>query len=143
MLRGDVKAAIALLDSDDYTGTPISLEMPLASKSPSWTVCDELLKKHRKSQPAHSAALQSLDGCNDQFHPVIFEALDGALIRTAALHTHGAAEPSGLDAFGWRRLCTSYQGGSDDICCSLALVACRLCTSCVDQMALLHWLLVV
>ena len=132
MLRGDVKAAIALLDSDDHTGAPMSLDLPLASENPSWTVCDELLKKHPKSQPAHSATLQSLDGCNDRFHPVIFEALDGALTRTAALHTRGAAGPSGLDAFGWRRLCTSFQGASDDLCCSLALVARRLCTSYVD-----------
>ena len=37
-----------------------------------------------------------------------------------------------MDAFGWRRLCTSFQGASDDLCCSLALVARRLCTYKVD-----------
>ena len=63
---------------------------------------------------------------------MIFEALDGAVIRNAALRTRGAAGPSGLDAFGWRRLCTSFQRAYDDLCCSLALVARKLCTSCVD-----------
>ena len=45
-------------------------------------------------------ALMSLKGCGERFHPVIFEALDGTLIRNAALRTHGAAGPFGLDAFG-------------------------------------------
>ena len=90
------------------------------------------MRKHPKGQPACSAALKSLDGCGESFHPVIFEVLDGALIRNAALRTRGAAGPSGLDAFGWRRLCISFQRASDDLCCSLALVARKLCTSCVD-----------
>ena len=63
MSRGDEKAAIALLDSDDHSGAPIGLDMPLVSEDPLWTVCDELLKKHPKGQPAYSAALKSLDGC--------------------------------------------------------------------------------
>ena len=132
MSHGDVKAAIALLDSDDHSGAPMGLDAPMVSEDPSWTVCDELLKKHPKGQPAHSVALKSLHGCGKRFHTVIFEALDGALIHNAALHTRGATGPSGLDAFGWRRLCTSFQCASNDLCCSLALVARRLCTSCVD-----------
>ena len=39
-------------------------------------------------------------------HSVIFYALDGSAIRAAALRTSGAAGPSGMDAYGWRRLCT-------------------------------------
>ena len=54
----------------------------MVSGNPSWIVCDELLKKHPKSQPAHSAALKSLEGCDDGFHP---EAFDGSLICTVAL----------------------------------------------------------
>ena len=63
---------------------------------------------------------------------MIFEALDGAVIRNVALRTRGAAGPSGLDAFGWRCLCTSFQRTSDDLYSSLALVARKLCTSCVN-----------
>ena len=54
------------------------------------------------------------------------------MIRSAALRTQDSAGPSGLDAYGWRRLCTSFQQASDDLCNSLALVAWHLCTSCVD-----------
>ena len=44
----------------------------------------------------------------------------------------GAAGPLGLDALGWRCLCTSFQGASNDLCDSLASVARHLCTSYVD-----------
>ena len=38
---------------------------------------------------------------------ILFDALNGATIHSAALRTEGAAGPSGLDAFGWRCL-SSY-----------------------------------
>ena len=37
-----------------------------------------------------------------------------------------------MDAYGWRRLCTSFQRASDDLCNGLASVARRLCTTYVD-----------
>ena len=64
-------------------------------------------------------------------HPVVFEAIDATSIKRAALHTDGAAGPSGIDARGWRRLCASFQSASDDLCHSLALLARRLCTEFV------------
>ena len=33
---------------------------------------------------------------------MISEALDGTVIRSAALRTQGSVGPSGLDAYGWR-----------------------------------------
>ena len=106
--------------------------MPVDMNSPSWTVYNELLKKHPPGQPAHPEALKPLSSVSSDFHPVIFDALDGTVIRSAALRTQGSAGPSGLDAYGWRRLCTSFQQASDDLCNSLALVAWHLCTTCVD-----------
>ena len=50
----------------------------------------------------------------------------------AALRTKGAAGPSGLDAYGWKHLCTSFQAASDDLCDGLALVAKCICTSFMD-----------
>ena len=66
----------------------------------------------------------------------MFDALNGVSIRCAALRTKGAAGPSGVDAFCWRRLCTSFRQASDDLCASLALVARRLCTDMVDPVGL-------
>ena len=54
------------------------------------------------------------------------------MIRATAPRTNGAAGPSGIDAGGWRRLCTSFKSASSDLCHSLAATARRLCTSLVD-----------
>ena len=61
-----------------------------------------------------------------------FEALDGSVIRAAALRSSGSAGPSGLDAYGWRRLCSSFKSASAELCCSIAILARHLCTSFVD-----------
>ena len=65
-------------------------------------------------------------------HPIIFESLDASVVRSAALRVTGAAGPSGLDAHEWRRLSTSHEGASKDLCASLATVSRRICSSYVD-----------
>ena len=57
-------------------------------------------------------------------------------VRCVALKLHGAAGPSGLDASAWRRMCTSFQTVSDDLCDALSPVARHLCTSFVDPTGL-------
>ena len=69
-------------------------------------------------------------------HPVLFDELNAARIRSAALHTTGAAGPSGLDALTWRRLCTSFKSASQELCHCLALTAHRMCTTMVDPACL-------
>ena len=67
---------------------------------------------------------------------VLFQSVDVNLIRSAAKNTDGAAGPSGINAYGWRRLCPSFKNASVELCHSLALVARRLFTSYVDPQAL-------
>ena len=45
-------------------------------------------------------------------HRVLLESLDANVIRSAALHTSGAAGTSGLYALKWRRLCISFKTAS-------------------------------
>jgi len=45
------------------------------------------------------------------------------------MHTHGAAGPSGVDAYCWRRMCTSFKEASAGLCKTLASVARHLCTT--------------
>jgi hypothetical protein len=71
-----------------------------------------------------------------EFHPVIFNCIDGESIKRAALNTNGSAGPSGIDADGWKRLCTSFKHSSSNLCNSLALVARKLCTTYVDPKGL-------
>lgn len=68
----------------------------------------------------------------DPPHPVLFDQIDGDLIKKSALRVRGSAGPSGLDAsYYWRCLCSSYNA-SPDLCDVIALVTRRLCTSFVD-----------
>lgn len=69
-------------------------------------------------------------------HPVIFDQLTGPLICATALKTEGSAGPSGIDAQGWRRLCTSFREASTDLCDALAHLGRHICTSYVDPSGL-------
>jgi len=72
--------------------------------------------------------------------PVVFDCLDAAKIRSAALRTSGAAGPSRIDAKGCRQLCTAFKAVSLDLCHSLVLLARRLSTSYVDPKGLAPFL---
>ena len=50
-------------------------------------------------------------------------------ILHVALCNQGAAGLSGLDAYAWRRLCSSFKSASHDLCHALAAVGQRICTS--------------
>ena len=65
-------------------------------------------------------------------HPVIFDVIDGQLIRSMMLKMDGAAGPSGLDATAWKRMCTSFKTASVDLSESLANTARQLCSEYVD-----------
>ena len=98
---------------------------------------DKLVKKHPDFSPASplspiNPGTTNLQSC----HPVIFDCLDGDLIRRTAVRIEGSAGPSGVDALGWRCLCTSFRTASTDLCHSLALVARRISTSFTDPKAL-------
>lgn len=69
-------------------------------------------------------------------HPIIYSAINRKAIRDAALNTQDAAGPSGMDAASWRRICTAFQGASDELCDALASCACRLASSSVDPVSL-------
>eukprot|EP00731_Ephydatia_muelleri_P026168 Em0018g268a len=71
---------------------------------------------------------------------VIFDGIDASAIKSAVLQTEGSAGPSGIDAKGWRRLCTSFHSASVELCKSLAALARRLCTSLVDPCGLAPFL---
>ena len=88
------------------------------------------MSKHPPSNPASPDTLES--GVPQEVHPVVFDAIDAALIRSTALNTKGAAGPSGLDAYTWRRVCSSFKSPSSGLCHSIALAAKRLCATLVD-----------
>lgn len=136
MMGGRVRAALKLLSSNSDAGL-LRLDETVDDSSGE-TVRDVLEDKHPDPQPIHPEVLLG-DADNDSFHPIVFDNITAESIRTAALHTQGAAGPSGLDALSWRRLCTAFGQKSNDLCAALAAVARRISTTFVDPSTLLAY----
>ena len=136
MVEGRIRAALKILSDSSDTGL-LSLD-DIVDDASGKTVRAVLEEKHPDPRPAHPDALLT-DAGNDSFHPAIFDGITGESIRSAALHTQGAAGPSGLDALNWRRLCTSFGQKSNDLCTALAAVARRMCTTLIDPSTLLAY----
>ena len=104
----------------------------------SWSVKEILIEKYPFGREAAVECLLE-PGCIDApcYDPILFEQLTGDLIKWAALRTQGAAGPSGVDAYAWRRMCSSFVCASVALCNSLAVVARHLCVHNVDSTKLL------
>ena len=129
MSTGNTRAALRLLSRNDILHLCDSIPR---SNQENTSVLDILKSKH---PPGNTPALDTIvEGAHNPptVHPVIFDSIQAKTIRSAALHTNGAAGPSGIDARGWRRLCCSFKSASDDLCHSLALLTRRLCKEFVD-----------
>ncbi|KAL5516816.1 hypothetical protein EMCRGX_G002236 [Ephydatia muelleri] len=74
-------------------------------------VLDVLISKHPPSQTANPDTITNVNHSNVT-HSVIFDGIDASAITSAVLQTEGSAGPSGIDAKGWRRLCTSFHSAS-------------------------------
>ena len=68
-----------------------------------------------------------------------FDSITAETIRNSALHTQGAAGPSGMDALSWRRLCTAFGEKSNNLCSALAAVTRRISTVYVDPSSLVAY----
>ena len=94
--------------------------------------------KHLPAAPLYHKCLEStVSDPSLVSHPIIFDALDEPVIRAAALHTSVSVDHSGVDAYGWRYLCTSFKSASNELCRFIAILACRLCTSFVEPKSVL------
>ena len=132
MLEGKTTAALRLL-TDQNNGGLLKLNNIIpSSNQESLTVHEILESKHPQGHPAQLDTIPSTKNVPPAIHLVVFESIDAAVIRSSALRADGAVGPSGIDARGWRRLYTSFQTASNDLCHSLALPAKRLCTVSVD-----------
>ena len=130
MFNGKTKHALDIL-SGQGKGRLFHLSEVTDTKE-NTTVRDVLENKHPSAAPLYPECLDTNTDSSLVYHPVIFETLDGSVIRAATLRTSGSAGPSGLDAYGWRRLCSSFKSASAELCCSIAILARHLCTSFVD-----------
>ena len=89
------------------------------------------------SPPQHPLHLPEHCNCPHQLllgeHKLFVE---GSVLLFQEGTTQGVAGPSGIDAAGWLRLCTSFGKESTDMCNAIAAVAHRLSTDYVDPSGL-------
>ncbi len=134
MLHGNIRGALRVIANSSSGGVlPLSDTMT-GSDGIQRSVHDILKEKHPPGAAATPASIIDESEATESlpFHPVVFEKITGSQIRSAALRTEGAAGPSGIDAAGWRRMCTSFHGASNTLCSAVAAVTRRLCTTYVD-----------
>ena len=139
MFEGKCGAAIKLL-SEEHTHCVLDGDDVIQSGENETTVMEELKLKHPPSQGIDQRALLNPTNLSQVIHPVVFDCIDADLIRSAANRTEGAAGPSGIDAHGWKRMCSAFKAASAELCHSLALLARHLCTSFVHPSGLAPFL---
>ena len=136
MSHGRTNAALKLLSSSNR-GCLLPNDVIETSEGPK-TVHDILVSKHPPGKPARAEAL--LNDSSTSHHvthcSIIFEEITGEKIRQIALKTQGSAGPSGLDAHAWRRMASSFNTTSVELCNALAAVSRRLCSEDVHSDAI-------
>jgi hypothetical protein len=141
MLQGKTRQAVRLISSANKGGL-LNIDSPIPvgeneneNGDIEWkTTREVLLEKHPHARPPVAETLLTATDIDELCHdPIIFERITGEAIKIAANNTQGAAGPSGVDAYAWRRFCSSFKSASVDLCNALAGVARRLCTSPVNS----------
>ena len=69
---------------------------------------------------------------------ILYQEINGEMMREAALRTKGSGGLSGVDANGFLRMlaCKSFKKSSMNLCDSLATLARPLCTEFVDPLTI-------
>ena len=131
-MEGKVTTALRILSEDCGSGSLPRDQIADPEGETSETVRDILIKKHPPRQPPSASSLIELDVQPTEPHPVMFEVIDGELIRSTVLRMDGSVGPLGMDASVWKRMCSSFKSASEDLCESIASTARRLCSDYVD-----------
>ena len=103
MSEGKVDAAMKLVSDHSVRGGIMHMGDTCIVDGKS--VRSILRDKHPCSYAVNSEVLSSHEFDLDR---VPFDSLDAEAVRWAAVATKGAGGPSGIDAYVWRRLCTSF-----------------------------------
>ena len=121
-MQGQISSALRYLSDDNRGGV-----LPLSED-----VMTQLKEKHPMAQGTQLGSL--LFGPIDDVPDVIFQQIDGDMIRDAALRTKGSGGPSGVDANGFRRLlaCKSFKTQGINLRNAIATMARRLYTELIN-----------
>ena len=138
MLKGKARQAVRLISNANRGGLlDIDSLIPVGENEngdTEWkTTREALLQKHPHGcAPAAETMVTVSEAKDIHYDPIIFERITGKAIKSAANNTQGAAGPSRVDAYAWRRFYSSFKSASADLRNALAGVVRRLCTARVD-----------
>ena len=126
VMEGQIHSALRYLSEEDCGGV-----LPLSEQ-----VMKQLTDKHPQAQQAKSGSV--LFGPVEDVPAILYQQINGEMVREAALRTKGSCGPSGVDANGFKRIlaCKSFKKSSTNLCDSLATLARRLCTEFVDPLTI-------
>ena len=132
MFEGKTHAALRFLSDNPINGLLDINEYADGER----TVLETLQAKHPPAGDVVQEALITTTEDPPEVHPILFDQLTGKSVRNAALRTQGSAGPSGVDASGWKRMCTAFHKDSNDLCAAIAAVGRRITTELVDPKSL-------
>ena len=127
MIEGKVQAALRTITVTDNGGVrSLTKEMreALIQTPPS------------KDPPVPSAMIQPDTPLKKAHFIIMFQQIDGHMIREIALKADGTIRPSGLDTAAWKHLCSSFSSFSSDVCDAMASITRRICSSYEDASGL-------
>ena len=130
MGQGKIRVAVRLISGGNTKVLPLN---DLVDEHR--TVRDVLMEKHPAGEGLQSKLLS--EPTSRGVHPIIFEEITTLSIMEAALHTDRSAGLSGLDASAWKRMCSSFQKASNDLCLAIAMKTKRIASTVVDPGPLL------
>ena len=128
MKKGKLQQAIRLISEGETRILPLD-----EITDEHHTVRDILRQKHPEGQNLNETISPSMES---KFHTIIFEEIDATSILKSALQTEGSSGPSGQDAHAWKRMCSSFQAASADLCAALASCAKHVSTNYVDPLSI-------
>ena len=110
MMEGKLRAASRLIE-DNAECFPLALNSRVSIAGTESSVKDVLLGKHPAGLPPKPSVLvsPSTTPSAPPFHPVLFDRLDGSLIRRTILRMDGAASPSGMDVASWKNCVLPFE----------------------------------
>ncbi len=122
MFQGRVGVALSLLSGKEMGGV-LCVDDEINGKS----VKAILREKYPESQAVSVEAVS--DSVSLQSYSVLFDSLELMLLlfEEPSLASSGAADPSRLDAYSWRRICSAFGKILDDICHFIACKAIDIC----------------
>ena len=95
-------------------------------------VMNQLMDKHPSAQEARLGSL--LYGPIEDVPHVLFQQINGEMVREATIKTKGSAGLSGVDANGFRRIfaCKSFKASGTSYREAIAVLTKKLCTEIID-----------